>query len=241
MSKLTFPQKNNFIVKHSDAKFFDKDLELFKKECPGHKLNNQLTRVSDYNKSKLVGQMLSILLDKVTPEEILANREKEIIVQPERKTIEETKDFLLNTIGVDEDDLEAMGDAYIEFLSFKSDDELIYLFANILSSRITEKQDPVVVEGATKAEQTNQEKAQDTVIVEGTAKAEQTNQEKAQDPVVVEETAKAEQTNQEKVQDPVIVEETAKAEQTNQEKAQDPVVVEETDKKKEAKAKNSPK
>ena len=231
MIKLTFPQKNNFVVKHSDAKFFDKDLELFKQVCPGHKLNNQLTKVSDYNKSKLVGQMLFELLDKITPAEIIANRDKEIIIQPDRKTVEQTKEFLLDTIGVDEDDIEEMGDAYIEFLSFKSDEELIDIFAKLLSSKIADKQASYIYV----------DEAQGPAIVEEVSKMRERLQEIKQDPVIVEKTDKAEQANQDEAQDSVIVEKTDKAEQSNQDKAQDPVIVEKTDKKKEAKPKNSPK
>ena len=76
MNKLPFTQKNDFVVKHKGLKHFSKDLELFQKHCPSNPLNNDLARANEFSFERLDGQMLYILLDKVSIEEILKNREK---------------------------------------------------------------------------------------------------------------------------------------------------------------------
>ncbi len=81
---MKFTAKNDFIVKNKDEKFFDQDLKLFKEHCPNSRLNSDIKRVNSFNKRILDGHMLFELLDKVTPEEILKNRE----VKPEEHVIE---------------------------------------------------------------------------------------------------------------------------------------------------------
>ena len=75
MRKLPFSEKNNFVVKNKSGAFFDKDIELFKRELPSHRLNNSLARANKFTKESLDGQMLYLLLDKISPDEILKNRE----------------------------------------------------------------------------------------------------------------------------------------------------------------------
>ncbi|KAA6348450.1 hypothetical protein EZS27_004050, partial [termite gut metagenome] len=73
---MDFIKKNNFIVKHRSIEFFDRDLDLFHKHLPYSKLDMELRRVNSYNRLKLDEKMLFELLEKVTPEEVLQNREK---------------------------------------------------------------------------------------------------------------------------------------------------------------------
>lgn len=73
---MKFTEKNNFIVKHKSERFFEQDLELFRKHCPNSKLHSDLKRVNSFNRSILSGKILYELLDKVSPEEILNNRTK---------------------------------------------------------------------------------------------------------------------------------------------------------------------
>jgi len=73
---MDFIKKNDFIVKNKKKEHFEQDLELFKKHCPNSKLYIDLKRVNQFNKVILVGLMLNELLEKVSPEEILANRGK---------------------------------------------------------------------------------------------------------------------------------------------------------------------
>jgi len=72
---MKFTEKNNFIVRHTSGDYFAKDLELFKLHCPDSKLHSQLKRVNSFTRQKLDGQMLHELLDKISPAEILKNRE----------------------------------------------------------------------------------------------------------------------------------------------------------------------
>jgi chromosome segregation ATPase len=97
MKNLSFAEKNNFVIKHKNGKYFSKDLELFKKHFPIHRLNNELARANIYTHDRLDSQMLYVLLEKISPEEILENRiEKEY--PPEQaliSNIEEAKERLV--------------------------------------------------------------------------------------------------------------------------------------------------
>ena len=74
MNKLSFSQKNDLLVKHKSKKHFGKDLELFQKYCPSDRLMNDLGKATEFSFERLDGQMLYLLLDKVSIEEILKNR-----------------------------------------------------------------------------------------------------------------------------------------------------------------------
>jgi hypothetical protein len=71
---MTFAERNTLIIKHSDPAEFYKDIELFKKHFPNHKLNKELARANRFTHSRLDGSMLNILLQKIPLSEILANR-----------------------------------------------------------------------------------------------------------------------------------------------------------------------
>jgi predicted RNase H-like nuclease (RuvC/YqgF family) len=72
-----FTAKNDFIVKHRSADFFDKDQRLFIEHCPNARLHAELMRANPFTRSLLDGKILLALLEKVSPEEILNNRNKE--------------------------------------------------------------------------------------------------------------------------------------------------------------------
>jgi hypothetical protein len=72
---MKFETKNNFIVKHKNARYFYADLALFKKVFPTHRLHDDLRRANDFNRHILDGKMLYELLNKISPEDILENRE----------------------------------------------------------------------------------------------------------------------------------------------------------------------
>ena len=74
MKNLSFPQKNDLVVKHKSKKYFSKDLELFQKHFLSNRLLNDLARANEFTFEKLDGQMLYLLLDKVSIDEILKNR-----------------------------------------------------------------------------------------------------------------------------------------------------------------------
>ena len=75
MNKLSFSQKNDLVVKYKSKHHFGKDLELFKKHFPSNRLMNDLGRTNEFTFEKLDGQMLYLLLDKVSGQDILDNRE----------------------------------------------------------------------------------------------------------------------------------------------------------------------
>jgi hypothetical protein len=74
MQKISFTEKNDFVLKHKAAKYFSLDLDLFRRKFLTHKLNTDLSRANVYTYERLDGQMLYSLLEACTPEEIIANR-----------------------------------------------------------------------------------------------------------------------------------------------------------------------
>ncbi|MBV5334201.1 MAG: hypothetical protein JZU49_00155 [Sulfuricurvum sp.] len=59
----SFAELNDFIIKHTDAKYFDDDLRLYKKHFPNSKLIPELERAPDYAKRNLDERMLYELLN----------------------------------------------------------------------------------------------------------------------------------------------------------------------------------
>jgi hypothetical protein len=99
MNKLSFSQKNDLVVKHKAKKHFGKDLELFQKHFPSNKLMNDLARANEFSFERLDGQMLYILLDKVSVNEILENRnerfEEQIIQEKQPADIDKNKNPII--------------------------------------------------------------------------------------------------------------------------------------------------
>jgi uncharacterized coiled-coil protein SlyX len=88
---MKFTEKNSFLVRHTSGEHFSSDMELFKVHCPNSRLHIDLKRENSFNRKKLDGLMLWELLEKVSPEEILKNREKtagEATVKPEKSELE---------------------------------------------------------------------------------------------------------------------------------------------------------
>jgi predicted RNase H-like nuclease (RuvC/YqgF family) len=99
MKKLSFTEKNNFIVKHKSGRHFSKDLELFKKYLPvNHRLSNDLARANTHTFERLDGQMLYVLLDIISPEEILENRKE----KPVEKVIPVISEPNIATLAAEE-------------------------------------------------------------------------------------------------------------------------------------------
>lgn len=93
---LSFAEKNRLLVKHKNPEYFYKDLELFKKFYPGHKLNNDLANVTAFSKVRLSEQMLLLLLDKASIDEIQSNRG---IDPPRELTYDERVEKVLSKYG----------------------------------------------------------------------------------------------------------------------------------------------
>jgi len=80
----TFEEKNRIIIQ-SASDHFEKDKALFFKHCSNPKLERDIQRANAFTYAKVDGQMLSELLNKLTLEEILANRVGEIKSPSKRK------------------------------------------------------------------------------------------------------------------------------------------------------------
>jgi hypothetical protein len=74
MKKISFTEKNDFVLRHKGAKYFSLDLDLFRRHFPTHRLNTDLSRANLHTFERLDGQMLYVLLEVVGPEDILAAR-----------------------------------------------------------------------------------------------------------------------------------------------------------------------
>ena len=86
MKKLSFTEKNNFVLRRKDAKYFSLDLDLFRRTFLTHKLNTELSRANLHTYDRLDGQMLYALLDALPPDDILANRNGTLPTTGEAKT-----------------------------------------------------------------------------------------------------------------------------------------------------------
>lgn len=131
MAKIKFQEKNNLIVKHKNGEYFSKDLELFKKHCPGHTLNNELAKANKFSYARLDGLMLSYLLDIISIEEILENRTQEKQPEPEPRTADEIRTLLIEQFELDEADLEALSGIIPLWLD-KTDEEIISAVKKLL-------------------------------------------------------------------------------------------------------------
>jgi hypothetical protein len=72
---MDFIAKNNFIVRHATADHFDADFALFEKTFPKSRLIDSLKLAQPYNKKSLDERMLFELLDNVSAETVLNNRD----------------------------------------------------------------------------------------------------------------------------------------------------------------------
>jgi len=88
MNKLSFSQKNDLVVKYKGKKHFGKDLELFQKYFPSDRLMNDLARANEFTYERMDGQMLYLLLDKVSIDDILKNREEKTVIIEQQPTLE---------------------------------------------------------------------------------------------------------------------------------------------------------
>jgi hypothetical protein len=76
MSKLTFDQKNDFVVKNATGKqdTFEKDLKLYRKCYPYSKFIKDCENANEFNRKDYDGRMLLEILDVVCPETVMENR-----------------------------------------------------------------------------------------------------------------------------------------------------------------------
>ncbi|MFY1613808.1 hypothetical protein ACOMSG_13340 [Macellibacteroides fermentans] len=67
---MKFLEKNNHVIRLKSESHFDADYNLFKRYFPSHQLNRDLEKVNQFNRARLDGQMIMLLLDKVSPQSI---------------------------------------------------------------------------------------------------------------------------------------------------------------------------
>ena len=72
---MKFLEKNNHIVRLKSESHFYADYKLFNNYFPSHQLNRELEKANQFNRARLDGQMIMLLLDKVSPETIVKFRE----------------------------------------------------------------------------------------------------------------------------------------------------------------------
>lgn len=138
MQKIPFIQKNNLIVRYKSSKHFFKDLELFKKYFSGHPFINELTRANQFSYERLDGQMLIYLLDVLSIEDILENRNQEKVYKNPTRTQDEIKDLLLeNNIYIEEKDCEILSEIMPSF-SNKTDEDIVDLAKKLLNKEVQE-------------------------------------------------------------------------------------------------------
>ena len=87
----TFEEKNRIIIQSASADCFEKDKDLFFKHCSNPKLEKDIQRANAFTYAKVDGQILNELLNKLTLEEILANRVGEAKSQSKKKQSPSTK------------------------------------------------------------------------------------------------------------------------------------------------------
>ena len=83
---MTFEEKNRIIMQIASADYFEKDKVLFFKHCSKPKLERDILRANTFTYAKVDGQILNELLNKLTLEEILANRVGEAKSQSPKKS-----------------------------------------------------------------------------------------------------------------------------------------------------------
>lgn len=139
MRKISFAEKNSLVIRHKNKKFFFKDLELFNKYFPSHALTNELARANEFSYDRLDGQMLYELLSVVEMKEILENRtEKEQVKLPEStgaKTLDDVKTLLIEQLGLTEEDIEQIGEDYLQFLTVKDEEGIIVAVKKLITHR----------------------------------------------------------------------------------------------------------
>lgn len=139
MRKISFAEKNSLVIRHKNKKFFFKDLELFNKHFPSHTLINELARANEFSYDRLDGQMLYELLSVVEMKEILENRtekEQEELPEPtEVKTLDDVKTLLIEQLGLTEEDIEQIGEDYLQFLTPKDEEEIIAAVKKLIALR----------------------------------------------------------------------------------------------------------
>ncbi|MEA4918141.1 hypothetical protein [Proteiniphilum sp.] len=126
---MEFVKKNDFIVKNKKEEYFQKDLDLFKMHCPMSGLHTEVKRLNSFNRSKIHGMILVELLDKVSIEDILANRMETLDKTSEQQpkvvdTVEGVKEIFASEM-----EMEHIEEDVFPYLVGKTEEEIRTLIA----------------------------------------------------------------------------------------------------------------
>lgn len=172
---MKFLEKNNHIVRLKSESHFYADYKLFNNYFSSHQLNRELEKANQFNRARLDGQMIMLLLDKVSPETIVKFREE---YSPDESaglitlydgdaiaSIDEAKELfcqhtswpmnsidavsiIKNAVGVNREDFIKTVTSNKHYMIFKEDN-------NKLPDNPTEQQKPVEQTGKKKASTTS--------------------------------------------------------------------------------------
>lgn len=143
---MDFAKKNDFVVKHTNIEFFNKDKEHFMKVFPYSPLVAELKKANQYNKKALQGRILLELLNNVCPESILEYRglKKTTGTTPIDEKAEAQKE-LLNTPSLDDISL-TRKKGIVKLLDLSVENEKAELIDTALNEYIKAFQEPTTKE-----------------------------------------------------------------------------------------------
>ena len=258
--KYSIKEKQGWVAKLTDIDNFDADLDLFKTKFPTHNLNRDLARVNKVTKPRLCSGMIYHLLDVVSAEEIIANREAKSESgeqKPEEVIIENAEQAkeILKAVNIDIEN-EIFSEEFFAETIGKSAQAVVAFAAQTFAEKLaavqseTKTEETETVTEETKPETVTEETKTETVTEETKTK---TTTEEAEPVAVTEETkteTATEETKTETVTEetkPETVTEETKPETVTEEKTKETeektgvpeTKTEETDKKKDKNAKSS--
>jgi hypothetical protein len=242
--KYSIKEKQGWVAKLTDIDNFDADLDLFKTKFPTHNLNRDLARVNKVNKQRLSSNMIYHLLDVVSAEEIIANREAKSESgeqKPEEVIIENAEQAkeILKAVNIDIEN-EIFSEEFFAETIGKTAQEVVAFAAQTFAEKLAAVQSETVTE-ETKTETVTEETKPETVTEETKT---ETVTEETKSETVTEETKP--ETVTEETKSETVTEETKpetateeKTKETEEKTGVPETKTEETDKKKDKNAKSS--
>ena len=167
--KYSIKEKQGWVAKLTDIDNFDADLDLFKTKFPTHNLNRDLARVNKVNKQRLSSNMIYHLLDVVSAEEIIANREAKSESgeqKPEEVIIENAEQAkeILKAVNIDIEN-EIFSEEFFAETIGKTAQEVVAFAAQTFAEKLAAVQSETVTE-ETKTETVTEETKSETVTEE---------------------------------------------------------------------------
>ena len=189
--KYSIKEKQDLVAKLTNIDFFDIDLDLFKTKYPTHNLNRDLARANKVTKPRLCSGMIYHLLDVVSAEEIIANREAKSESgeqKPEEVIIENAEQAkeILKAVNIDIEN-EIFSEEFFAETIGKSAQAVVAFAAQTFAEKLAavqsetkpEETKPETVTEETKTETVTEETKTETVTEE--KKPEATTEEKTKE------------------------------------------------------------